>query len=516
MANKPVIDKRSLDDWNRFCEQIQAASAIPFGDNGEKQKARKAQALKDYNFFVRTYFPTLTDCDCAEFQIKAANRVVKHNNEIAVFEWPREHAKSMHSNVFMPMWLMAHGKLNGMVLVGKNETDASNLLSDLQAQLQFNDLYAYDFGDQHNFGSWEEGDFTTKAGIRFVALGRDQSPRGLRKNEKRPNLAVIDDIDDDEIVNNPKRVRKVVEKIFGALFFALQIKDWRMIVAGNRIHAQSILAHIVGDIKPGAPKREGVFHSKIFAIDPKTGQPAWKERYSLADINSKMKAAGSLMARREFFHENHVEGTIFKDQYIHWRKLDKLSSYKIIIGYFDPSFENKPTSDFKAVRVWGLTGEEKHCFAAFVRRAELGDAFNWMSKYEEGLPTGVGMIWYIEKQFFNRPIQDALFAHNKKRKKAGLRPLVVISDNRQKEDKYTRIVRMQPAYENGLVAYNIEQIHNPDMIEGNNQLKGIEPGYKSPDDAPDADEGAWYFLDMHLPNRQFTPHIGTHTRSKGW
>jgi len=513
---KLVIEKRSYDEWKRFCDQIQAASAIPFGDTLKKQEERKKRALKDYNFYVRTYFPTLTDCDCADFQIGAANRVSKHNNEIAVLEWPREHAKSMHSNVFIPMWLHAQGKLTGMVLVGKNETDACNLLSDLQAQLQFNDLYAHDFGDQHNFGSWEEGDFTTKGGIRFVALGRDQSPRGLRKNEKRPNLAVIDDIDDDEIVNNQRRVRKVVEKIFGALFFALQIKDWRMIVAGNRIHAQSILAHIVGDIKPGAPKREGLWHSKIFAIDPKTGLPAWHQRYTLPDINSKMKAAGSLMARREFFHENHVEGSVFKDAYIHWRKLPKLSSYQLIIGYFDPSFENKPTSDFKAVRVWSLLGEEKHCLKSFVRRSELSDVFNFMSNYEDSLPIGVGIIWYVEKQFFNRPIQDALFRHNAKRKREGKRTLIIISDQRQKEEKYTRIVRMQPDYENGLVYYNIAEMHNPDMIEGNNQLKGIEPGYKSPDDAPDADEGAWHYLNMHLPNRHFTPIIGAKQHKSTW
>jgi hypothetical protein len=516
MANGAIIAKRSLDEWKRFCEQIQAASTIPFGDNATKQKARKDKALKDYNFFVRTYFPTLTDCDCADFQIKAANRISKHNNEIAVFEWPREHAKSMHSNVFMPMWLLSQGKLTGMVLMGKNETDASNLLSDLQAQLQFNELFAHDYGDQYNFGSWEEGDFTTKNGIRFVAIGRDQSPRGLRKNEKRPNLAVIDDIDDDEIVNNQKRVRKVVEKIFGALYFALQIKDWRMIVAGNRIHAQSILAHIVGDIKPGAPKREGVFHSKVFAIDKQTGQPAWKERYTLEQLQSKMKAAGTLMARREFFHENHVEGTVFKDQYIQWRKIPRHRDINPIIGYFDPSFENKPTSDFKAVRVWGLKGEEKYCLGSFVRRAELGDAFNWMSDFEDKLPPGTGIIWYVEKQFFNRPIQDALHLHNKRRKRLGMRTLAIITDARTKEEKFTRIVRMQPTYENGLVFFDIDQMHNPDMVEGNNQLKGIEPGYKSPDDAPDADEGAWYYLDMHLPDRTFSPRMGRHIHKRSW
>ncbi|MDN4015266.1 hypothetical protein QX233_22720, partial [Chryseobacterium gambrini] len=86
---------------------------------------------------------------------------------------------------------------------------------------------AHDFGEQYNFGSWEDGDFTTKEGIRFLAFGRDQSPRGARENEKRPNYGVVDDVDDDDIVHNPKRVDKVVKKILGAMYFALSIKGAR-------------------------------------------------------------------------------------------------------------------------------------------------------------------------------------------------------------------------------------------------------------------------------------------------
>jgi hypothetical protein len=163
-----------------------------------------------------------------------------------------------------------------------------------------------------------------------------------------------------------------------------------------------------------------------------------------------------------------------------------------------------------------LFGTEKHCIKAFVQRAELSKAFEFMSAMDDKLPAGVGIIWYVEKQFFNRPIQDALFDHNTNRKKLGLRTLSIITDTRVKENKYTRIVKMEPAYTSGQVFFNIDEIHNPDMIEGNNQLKGIEPGYKSSDDSPDADEGAWYYLDMHLPNRHFTPIIGQRKTLSKW
>src|SRR5690606_18656266 len=114
-------------------------------------------------------------------------------------------------------------------------------------------------------------------------------------------------------------------------------------------------------------------------------------------IMNKVKQAGNAIGRKEFFHENHVEGTIFKDSMIHWRKMRRLHDYKIIVGYFDPSFENKVTSDFKAVRVWGglLTpaGDwERHCLKSFVRQTDLNDVYQFMSDYEDKLPVGVGVL----------------------------------------------------------------------------------------------------------------------------
>jgi len=91
---------------------------------------------------------------------------------------------------------------------------------------------------------------------------------------------------------------------------------------------------------------------------------------------------------------------------------------------------------------------------------------------------------------------------------------MVITDVRTKENKYTRIVKMEPVYSAGKVFFNMEEFHSPGMIEGNNQLKSIEPGYNSPDDSPDADEGAWYYLEQHLPNRHFSPRIGKIKQSK--
>lgn len=146
-------------------------------------------------------------------------------------------------DIFIPMWLKCQERreINVMVLVGKSEDNANTLLADLQAELQYNQRYINDFGEQYNNGSWEEGQFITKDGTAFFARGRGQSPRGLRYRSHRPDYIVIDDLDDDELCENPSRVQKLTDWVTEALFGALDGGRGRFIMVGNLISKNSVL-----------------------------------------------------------------------------------------------------------------------------------------------------------------------------------------------------------------------------------------------------------------------------------
>ena len=67
-------------------------------------------------------------------------------------------------------------------------------LADLQAELEYNQRIIADFGTQKNVGDWQQGEFSTTGGVKWFAVGRGQSPRGLKKQEQRPDYIVIDDL----------------------------------------------------------------------------------------------------------------------------------------------------------------------------------------------------------------------------------------------------------------------------------------------------------------------------------
>ncbi|MEG1464813.1 MAG: hypothetical protein RSC11_07945 [Mucinivorans sp.] len=88
------------------------------------------------------------------------------------------------------------------------------------------------------------------------------------------------------------------------------------------------------------------------------------------------------------------------------------------------------------------------------------------------------------------PVQQAIETVRQERN----RWLNIAIVNRPTANKFTRILTMHPYYQNGRVYHNKKEQANNDMQTGLNQLYGIEPGYHTHDDAPDADQQAIEYL----------------------
>lgn len=514
-------DKNALELWRIKCKEIATATIVKnTKEKKSEQLARIAKAKAKYAFFVSYYFPHYAKAECAKFHIDIAEAILKDKNIFAIMEWAREHAKSVHACIIIPMWLMIHGELDGMLLANKSFEGAKGLLGDLQAELENNQKFIHDFGEQMSFGNWSDGDFTTKDGIQFIALGRGQSPRGLRNQEKRPNYAVWDDIDDEELIKNEKRVLEVVDWLLSALYGALSIKGARFIGAGNRIGRKSVLAHMVGDVEQGSPKREGIYHSKVCALDDK-GQPLWKENFTLEELQLKFKRMGHIRSQKEYFHNAIVVGKVFKNNWIQWKQSLPLKEYQAHVIYIDPSFKSGIKNDFKAVRHWGKTPKEFHCIKSFVRQCSINEMVRWCYDYFEMLyPNLIGCGYnvpdfvvdiYMEANFMQDLLLDEFVAEGVRRGwQIPIRP-----DTRSKPDKFTRIEQTTPFYERGMVYFNEAEKGSVDMQTGLDQILAIEKGSNTHDDAPDADEGALYILQRRGRASEAPRRLGVR-QPRGW
>ena len=505
--------RKAYEKWRELCKEIHSMTdtSIMRPEGKAEKEARIRRLQQNYAAFCEYYFPhylqlkdkttgkVLKTIHNAPFHNQAARKVRSTPNLKAVFMWPRGHAKSTHMDVFLPLWLMFQPQrlINFMVVVGKSEDSAKRLLADVQAELEYNDRLIRDFGQQKPAGGdWTDGEFKAACGVKFLGCGRGQSPRGLRDREARPDYIVIDDLDDDELCKNEKRVRELTHWVKSALFGALDVGRGRFIMVGNLIDKNSVLFNIA--------HTKGVFLSKVYAID-KDGNPVWREKWTREEVDAYREFVGYRDWEKEMMHNPIKDGTIFRHNWIQYKRMPRLSKYESLVCYTDPSWKSTTSNDYKACRLWGAMGRELHLVDCFVRQATTGEMVRWLyNLYERALEEGASIQFYMESNLMQDTALDEFQAEGDIR---GYQ-LPIMPDYRKKPDKLQRIESVAPFWERGQVYYNEALKDTDDMQVGIDQTLSLEHGSRAHDDAPDADEGAIYILQKQGRLEAFVPRIG--------
>ena len=496
--------EEALKRWQEHCKRVETLTSRHACETAEERRRNISRALKDYSYFCQRYLAHYCQCPNAKFHNDAARYIKSHPEMRAVFKWPRGHAKSVHLDIGIPMWLKFQNQLHVMVLVGKSEDNADALLGDLQAELQYNQRIIEDFGEQYNSGMWQEGEFVTRDGCAFFSRGRGQSPRGLRFREMRPDYIVIDDLDDDELCRSEARVRELTKWVKEALFGCFGGKDGRFIMVGNLISRKSVLQNIIDS--------DTVHTSEVNAIMP-DGTPAWPECYTIHKLRDRERFMGYRAFQKEFMNNPITEGAVLRQEWIRWKRMLKRTYYDETIVYIDPSWKSSGKNDYKAAAMIGRPERnpqsasvgELHISRAFCRQCSVGELVRWCyDLYEEGLERGVSLLFYMESVF----MQDTILDEFEREGNVRGYQLPIMPDARKKPDKFARVEAVSQLWERGCVLYNEKLQKDPDMRAGLDKTLSFEQGSRAHDDFPDAAEGAIYKLQKQVREATQQPRLG--------
>lgn len=495
--------KQALERYRQKLELIKSGAQVNPFETAEEKAAFISRCKSDYAYMVRELFPHYATSETADFQIDLASKVKRNKTIRALVRWGRGLAKSVHCDILIPIWLWMNGEDVYVVLIGNNETKGKQLLSDVQAEFEANPKLIHYFGEQKMSGSWADGNFETRDG-RFIgqALGMQQSTRGLRKKARRPNLVIADDLEDRFTIKNPKQQDEIVTWIEKDVIPTMDGDTRRYLHPNNDFAPRTIQ----NQLEKRHPKWKVHY---VESYDPVTYVPAWPQKYGPNYYREIEEDIGILAAYAEYNHKPHVEGKIFKNEQIQWKKLPALNHFTAICGHWDIAYAGNDTSDYNAVRVWGLYQGDFYYIDSFVRQSKMREAVQWMCDFQTGLPESVTVHWSFEAQFWNDEVKRTIKeveAENQhqiktKTKLAGVNinsneavfsqtkfSLNLVKIDTPRTKKYDRILQLQPYYQNGRMYYNEKkQGHNYTQV-GLVQLYGIEPGYRTHDDAPDADE----------------------------
>ncbi|MEJ8591513.1 hypothetical protein JSO54_09725 [Riemerella anatipestifer] len=381
---------------SKMVKELTAESLVK--ESVDEQQERIQHLLKpenyieffDYYFGVNSGLP-LTDAPSAKFHQSSYEKVF-HDRKIRQFrQWFRGAAKSIHTNVGNILHLKENNELFFAILIGANENLSKILLSDLQVHLESNERIIKDFGAQLSYGNWADGEFQTKDGKYFKALGLNQPFRGLRFGQYRPDFASVDDCEDRDRAKRQDTVRKYGEKITGDLKKAFHKQRGRLIVPNNYIVKDGILDFMMNAFKESKHfdlSRVDLATKNITKDnykDVKDWTPSWDERYTKQEVIDIIEDDDYYTSQREDFNNPIEEGKLFKAKEIIHRKVHHKEVWDGFLVHWDLSYTSN--GDYKAGVLIGVQGLRLTVLETFCQRCSINSAmemhFSWIFKYKQ-------------------------------------------------------------------------------------------------------------------------------------
>ncbi|ARU30888.1 hypothetical protein CAP31_03810 [Sulfuriferula sp. AH1] len=215
------------------------------------RQARRDKAHASFEFFARTYFPhyvkyanaVLHDFLYPRLQEIVDNGVGDHDAIAA----PRGNAKSTIVTQIFVIWCVITGRKHFPVIIMDALDQALPMLEAIKAELAFNPRLLMDYPEATGQGRvWQVGTIVTANDAKIQAFGSGKRMRGLRHGPHRPDLAIGDDLENDENVRSPEQRDKLdswIKKTVLSLGAADDSMD--VIIIGTILHYDSVLARLI-------------------------------------------------------------------------------------------------------------------------------------------------------------------------------------------------------------------------------------------------------------------------------
>lgn len=211
---------------------------------------------------------------------------------------PRRHAKTTAVTQTCGLAAVLFRQREYVLIVSDTITQATQFLGEIKQQLVENEQLRSLFKIK-GFIKETEDDFICQCEdghmFRMSAKGAEQKLRGLKWNNKRPDLIICDDLENDEIVMNKERRMKFKRWFYAALLPSLSYRG-KIMYVGTILHNDSLLESLMPkkhtrgftqeDVKTwvsdkfGKPRIvDGWVSVKYKAHNPDYTTILWKEHY---------------------------------------------------------------------------------------------------------------------------------------------------------------------------------------------------------------------------------------------
>lgn len=227
------------------------AQVTGFGQDPAALKKRRDKADADLEFFARTYFPHYVQgpgSKLHDWLYKRLPKVAKYmgGTKLAIAA-PRGEAKSTLVSQIFVIWLVVTQRRHYICLVMDAFEQAAEMMEAIRAELDTNPRLAMDYPSSTGQGRvWQQGVIVTTNNRKVQAFGSGKRMRGRRHGPHRPDLVVLDDLENDENVQSPEQRDKLQRWISKTVLKLGDADDTLDVVyIGTILHYDSVLARTI-------------------------------------------------------------------------------------------------------------------------------------------------------------------------------------------------------------------------------------------------------------------------------
>ncbi|OGN35601.1 MAG: hypothetical protein A3F98_02615 [Candidatus Yanofskybacteria bacterium RIFCSPLOWO2_12_FULL_41_8] len=241
------------------------------------KNVRKAIVTKAFEFFFPVYFHKRLEYETPPFHEEIFRILEDEAISLAVILAFRGSAKSTLISVAYVLWaVFGIQQKKFVVIVGQTEQKARTYLMNIRRQLENNELLKKDLGPfEEERGPWGATALTiSKLNAKIMIASVGQSIRGVLHDEHRPDLIILDDVEDLESVKTQESRDKLFNWLTGEVIPAGSRKT-RIIAIGNLLHDDGLIRRLQKSIETGRPN--SIYRE--YPIVDKDGDPLWPGKY---------------------------------------------------------------------------------------------------------------------------------------------------------------------------------------------------------------------------------------------
>ncbi|MGB9660670.1 MAG: hypothetical protein ACPL5F_01460 [Moorellaceae bacterium] len=431
---------------------------------------RRELAKANREFFARYYFPHYFEAPTPEWHfeldkiVDEAMATAGQGRKGAVILAPRGHAKSTRLTFLRVIHeALFNDSIQFILVISDTGTQTEKMITAIKTEFELNEKLREDFGDLVGERYWPvqqwnntnltlcwplESGKATRTGRPIIGrtkliAGRSagSSLRGLKHRAARPNLIILDDVENREAVESPTQ-REKLRTWFWSDVVPMLAPGGVIVVIGTVLHYDCLLEHLA---------KSDMFRCVRFQAIKEDGSPLWPERFPLEELENLRQSMGTLLFNQEFMNiPISGEVQVFPPENFSWYTgrevaydeekgwLFRGEPLTVYLGV-DPAIGSKEQNDETALVTIGVTpSHDVVVLEAVAGRWPFPEQIKRiLDCYYDWLPSMVG----IETNAYQKALKQAI----QEKEIIPVRSLVHTGD------KYMRLLRISPVQEAGKI-----------------------------------------------------------------